>query len=365
MVIIDGVRHKLVKGPKDSVHREEAKRRHRELLAVRDNSPTPGSRELTVAGVIDLYLAHEGKNLGEMTLSNKWDYLQRFSEAHGFRKANDLEATPFHLTSWLHENRQLKSDWTKAHVIAVIQRPFNWAVRQRLIPTNPFRGVSHRQGEPRRAMTDEEFEALMVAADPPRKLAKERYPSGRKVCQSDKRRRSGPTPGQRFIEFVRFLRLTGARTCEAAKLKWTDLDLENAVIIMTKHKTSRTQRQPKPRVIPLVPEIVELLISIRARQAPGEFVFYNHRGTRWNRCNLSLRMQRARAVAGIPEDAKLYGLRHRFGTLAIVNGVDIKTLAELMGHSSVRMTEHYVALAGRQSHLASAMRRATGQNQAD
>jgi integrase len=228
MVIVDGVRHKLVKGPKDAAHREEAKRRHRELLAVRDKSPSPESRALTVASVIELYLAHEGKKLSERTLADRETYLQSFAEAHGFRMANDIEATPFHLTSWLDENPQFKSDWTKSHVIAVIQRPFNWAVGQRLISTNPFRGVSHRQGEPRRAMTDEEFEALVVAADPPRKSAKERYPSGRKVCPSDKRRILRPTPGERFIEFVPFLRLTGARTCEAAKLKWSDLDLENA-----------------------------------------------------------------------------------------------------------------------------------------
>ena len=60
----------------------------------------------------------------------------------------------------------------------------------------------------------------------------------------------------------------------------------------------------------------------------------------WNRCNLSLRVQQAREKAGIPDDAKLYGLRHAFCVRAIVNGIDIKTLAELMGHTTSRMTEH-------------------------
>jgi site-specific recombinase XerD len=73
--------------------------------------------------------------------------------------------------------------------------------------------------------------------------------------------------------------------------------------------------------------------------------------------NLSLRMQRARAKAGIPDDAKLYGLRHAFGTRAILNGVDIKTLAELLGHTSTRMSEHYVHIAGKVPHLLEAMRK--------
>ena len=41
-------------------------------------------------------------------------------------------------------------------------------------------------------------------------------------------------------------------------------------------------------------------------------------------------------------------------------GVDIKTLAELMGHTTSRMTEHYVHLAGCQKHLAAAMLQAVG-----
>jgi site-specific recombinase XerD len=44
--------------------------------------------------------------------------------------------------------------------------------------------------------------------------------------------------------------------------------------------------------------------------------------------------------------------------MAVVNGVDIKTLAELMGHRSTQMTEHYCHLAGHQAHLAAAMQKA-------
>ena len=360
MAVVDGVRHKLVKG---KPNREEAKRKLREIQTLRDKSPSPDTKQLTVAGVIELYLAHAGKLLDERTLYERKLYLQIFAETHGFRPATDVGATPFHLTSWLDSHPEWKSDWTKSHAVAIVQRPFNWAVRQRLIVSNPFRGVAYRPGQPRRPMTDDEFEALVIAADPPRKSStKERYPCGRKVCPSDKRRKSGPTPGQRFIEIVRFLRLTGARTCEASHLRWTEIDIENAVIVIKKHKTSRTQREPKPRVIPLMQELVDLLVAIRARKEPGEVVFLNHRGTPWNRSNLALRTRRAREKAGVPDDAKLYGLRHAFGTRAIVNGVNLKTLAELMGHTTTRITENYVHLSGKKSHLADAMRQANGQS---
>jgi site-specific recombinase XerD len=112
------------------------------------------------------------------------------------------------------------------------------------------------------------------------------------------------------------------------------------------------------RRVPLHPVVLKLLIFLRRLGLPGERVFLTQRGTPWNRSNLGLRLRRARQAAGLAADAKLYGLRHAFGTRSIVNGVDIKTLAELMGHTTTRMTEHYLHLSGQRAHLADAMLRA-------
>ena len=71
-------------------------------------------------------------------------------------------------------------------------------------------------------------------------------------------------------------------------------------------------------------------------------------------------MRDLREAAGVPGDAKLYGLRHAFGTRAVLRGVDIKTLAELLGHTTTKMSEHYVHLAGQRAHLADAMAKVNG-----
>ena len=63
---------------------------------------------------------------------------------------------------------------------------------------------------------------------------------------------------ERFRELLHILRLTGARPGEASHLEWSHIDLDGAVIVLTVHKTSRTQRTPKPRVIPLTQEVVDL-----------------------------------------------------------------------------------------------------------
>ncbi len=334
MTTINRKKINLVKGANKE---EEAKRKLRELLYLRDKNPAPESGELTVAAVIDLYMTHARAKLSSSTYEVCSVYWQLFAEEHGFRTVNDRECLPFHLTSWLDKHPEWVSDWTKHHAVSTVQAPFNWAARQRLITANPFRGVTHGAGAPRRPMTDQEFEKLLqlAMASTRATLAKER-----------------------LREILTFLRITGARPGEAYKLEWSHIDLEKAVIVLTEHKTSRTQRQPRPRVIPLTQEVVELLKVIRLRQEPGERVFRSVRGKPWKRHNLTARIKRLRRLAGIPEDAKLYGLRHAFGTRAIVNGVDIKTLAQLMGHTTVQMTEHYLNhLGDHTGHLAAAMSR--------
>ena len=341
MAYLDGKKVKLAKG---EANRKQADIKLRELLHLRDLNPASDSDEHTVASVIELFLAHAARRLAERTLYERKHYLQAFAETHGWRKVSGCK--PFHLTSWIDTHPQWESDWTIAMVVSIVQRPFNWAVKQGLLPTNPFRGVTHRPGKPRRPMTDEEFEALLAGC------------AGRTT-------KKPPSPADRFRELLCFLRYTGARPCEASRLRWDQVDCENAVIVIEQHKTARLQRVPKPRIIPLHPEVVRLLIAIKQRGEPGPYVFRNHRGTPWNRSSLSLRMQRARRKAGIPKDAKLYGLRHRFGTRSIINGVDLKTLAELMGHTTTRMTEHYLHLAGQREHLAAAMLRANAPGSAE
>src|SRR5262249_45637148 len=111
---------------------------------------------------------------------------------------------------------------------------------------------------------------------------------------------------------------------------------------------------------PLHPVALRLLIFLKRLNQPGSHVFLTHRKTPWHRVSLAQRLKRSRRAAGVPEDAKLYGLRHAFGTRAVLRGVDIKTLAELLGHSSTKMSEHYIHLTGQRAHLAEAMAKVNG-----
>ena len=342
-VCMNGKQQRLAQGRRN---KRAALQRWHELELEAATNPAIGSPGQTVASVIDAYLDHAKHDLDADTHLRRTRYLQLFAEAHGFRLVT--ECLPIHLTQWLDGKKEWVSAWTRATVIKIVQRAFNWAARQRLIPANPFFGVTQRPGEPRRPMTDEEFRKVIRA-------------TVRWLPEGHKRRnpRKRPTAGTRFRNVLYFLRNTGARPSEMASLTWDAIDFEHSVIVLTQHKTRKLLRTPRPRIIQIVPEIVKLLKRIKRQETfEDPHVFLSSQGRPWRRDMLGLRLRRFREKVSVPHSATLYGIRHQFGTMAVVNGVDIKTLAELMGHRSTQMTEHYCHLAGHQSHLAAAMQRA-------
>jgi integrase len=290
-----------------------------------------------IGDVIDDYLSFAVLRMAPPSFEVRARYLGEFREAIGVLAVS--EAKPLHLIRWLNAHPQWRSDWTKNSIVHYVQACFNWAADiAETIPRNPFRIVKHAPGLPRRNVTQEEFQTMLRAS------------AGRK---STKR----PSAGARFRQILIFLKFSGCRPGEAASLRWEHINWSHHRIVIPQHKTVRSQRQPKPRVVQMHPVVVKLLRVLLARRQSA-FIFLTFRLTPWNRHSLSMRVRRARKTAGIPADAKLYGVRHEFGTRAIKNGCDLKTVATLMGHNSTRMTEHYLHLAGDQEHLANAIRKA-------
>jgi integrase len=331
---------RYVKLAKGRGNKAEALKKFHELELAERLSPNHNPANLTVAGVIEAYLVYARTRCAPSTFAQRRQYLQLFAETHGWRLVNTGDCEPLHVSSWLDSHPEWKSDWSRTTITNIVQRPFNWAAKTRFrgLTVNPFRGVESTTGMSRRPMTDDEFAKLLAAIE------------GKKF-------KNGPSPADRFREILTFLRRTGARPGEASALKWGNVDLAGGAAVLPEHKTARTQKTPKPRVIVFDEEVKALLSAIRDRGDPGDHVFLTYRLTPWHRSTLSQRIVRARRKAKIPDDVKLYGLRHAFGTRAITSGVDLKTAAELMGHTSTRMTEVYVHLAGQRAHLAAAMRR--------
>ena len=296
--------------------------------------PSGGSASPTVAYVVRSYLVFSKSRLASETYKIRCGYLNSLAAELGEMPVTSCK--PIHVLLWIENHPEWASDWTKHSIITYVQAAFNWAVdTAEIIDKNPFRKITHPEGMARRDISPDEFQRML------------RGTTGR-------RSRYRPSPGARMREILVFLRVTGCRPSEAAKLQWKHIDADKQIAILPQHKTAKSQKQPLPRVIHLHPVAIKLLLRI-ANRREGEYVFLTYRRTPWNRHTLAQRISRARGKENIPMDATLYGLRHAFGTRAIVNGCDIKTLATLMGHTTTKMTERYIHLAGKSEHLSAAL----------
>jgi len=159
---------------------------------------------------------------------------------------------------------------------------------------------------------------------------------------------------KKFKTLLFALRETGCRPKEARTLKWESVLPDRWVL--RNHKTvGKTQR---PRVVFLTAPVRKLMAVLR-RDSASDHVFLNARGTPWTVSAMRLRLTRIKRKTDLPKDVVPYLLRHAFATSALVRGVDIATVAELMGHSDVKMVASvYGHLADEQKHLQDALEQA-------
>lgn len=143
--------------------------------------------------------------------------------------------------------------------------------------------------------------------------------------------------------FIRFLLLTGARKGEARTARWRDISIEAGVWRVPVSKNGRSRRiMLSEAALDLLEGLRRLTGTLGLGTEPGDFLFPNPRtGTCYNGFHLAY--FRARDAAGLP-DVRIHDLRHTFASLLINNGVSLYEVQELLGHSSVAMTQRYAHL---------------------
>lgn len=148
---------------------------------------------------------------------------------------------------------------------------------------------------------------------------------------------------RRLLTLVIVFLNCGLRRREAERLEWSDLDL-TARTLTVRHKGEVTTKSRRERVVDLN-DMALLTLREHRRAMRAKFrklprrVFVTKRGTKIGN-NLLRDVKKAYAKAGI-EGANIHSLRHTFGAQAVMAGVDLPTLKELMGHASITTTMIY------------------------
>jgi integrase len=143
----------------------------------------------------------------------------------------------------------------------------------------------------------------------------------------------------------------GLRLGELLALRWRAVDFERSLIRVEASFTRNNEDTPKSgdgRAVPMAPEVASALKRLRNRPfllGPSDLVFLGRGGAHVDSNALRRRFYDALERAGIPR-VRLHDLRHTFGTI-MVSRVDPRTLQHWMGHSSIEVTEIYMAFRDR------------------
>ena len=138
---------------------------------------------------------------------------------------------------------------------------------------------------------------------------------------------------------------TGLRRGELLGLKWSDIDLEkgnlrvqrqigriDGKIIEMPLKTKNAYR-----TLPLSADAISVLMQQRRKTGNSEWVFPSPTGGPMSPDSVLHMLHRVLKRAGLPK-VRFHDLRHTFATLALQNGVDIKTVSGMLGHFSAGFT---------------------------
>lgn len=148
---------------------------------------------------------------------------------------------------------------------------------------------------------------------------------------------------------------TGLRQGELLALDWEHIDLKEQQIKIEKSakevyiydspevKHIETVIQtPKTansfRTIPLPSSLIDKLKEIDNKQG---YLFTDESGQLLKGKNISAKWTKILKDCGIPHK-KFHSIRHTYGSMLLQKGVDIETVAELMGHTAVSITQIYM-----------------------
>ena len=138
---------------------------------------------------------------------------------------------------------------------------------------------------------------------------------------------------------VTVLLYTGMRVgIEALRLKWTDVDFEEAVITVAQSKTAAGLR-----ALPMTEHVSsELQKWYSATKGMSEYVFFNPQHANTHIHSVKTAWHNALKVAGIPR-LPIYQCRHTFATRLAGLGVSDTIIDQLLGHARRDVLRFYTA----------------------
>ena len=167
------------------------------------------------------------------------------------------------------------------------------------------------------------------------------------------------TQSMKYEVYYKLILATGMRRGEACGLRWLDIDWRQRALHIQRNvvKLSRQPilvKEPKTRagvrVVYLSKDLCKLLRAWekecqweKEQQGAGaltqdDYLFRQPNGDPMVPCTFTFRFKKILRENGLPENLNVHSLRHTNASMLIAQGVDVRTVAGLLGHSQPSTT---------------------------
>lgn len=242
-----------------------------------------------------------------------------FARASGIEKIDEIDAK--FIDKYLKTLQKEKlSDATIARNLSCLRTFFKYLVSSKNITFDPTISIKNKKTVHKlpSVMTDEEVEALLIQPN----------------LMTSK--------GKRDKAMLEVLYATGMRVSELIALNIHDINLDVGYIITG-------QNTKKERFIPLYQLAIKAISdyiefarpSLLKEETPSSALFLNASGQAMSRQGFWKIIKAYTKSAKIEKDITPITLRHSFATHLLKNGADLKTIKDMLGHSTITSTKVY------------------------
>jgi len=309
------------------------------LSAVQAGLPIPGG-QLTVAKFLSEWLEQSARPKLKPATYRSYEGLVRVHIVPSLGRIRLVKLTPQQVQAFLNRKHAAGASARRVQMMHdVLRAALNRAVKWQLVGRNVVDLVdTPRVPAPvMHPLTPEQATAFLAAAR-----------------------------GHEYEHLYALLLTTGLRLGEALALRWkTDVD-EQARALSVRHTLEWLSGQPwtladpkaasARRGVPLIAPSIAALRGQRARQkaqrqwAPvwtdHDLVFTDEIGEPVRARRAHSEFKKLLAAAGLPNSHRPHDLRHSMATYLVAAGVNERVVMEILGHSTLAMTQRYSHVLG-------------------
>jgi integrase len=143
---------------------------------------------------------------------------------------------------------------------------------------------------------------------------------------------------------------TGARRNEILTLTWKDVDMKTGLLTFPKTKNGSVRRVP---ITGLALQLVRQIAADRKLKDANGLVFPGRTKPTQHKPIAIENIFKAALKSAQIKNFRFHDLRHSAASYLVMAGVDMRTVAEILGHSDLKMTQRYAHLS--REHVSNAV----------